>query len=962
MKNSIKFSLLFLAFSMVSIGAWAQQRGSITGTLVDEQSSEPVPGVIVGYLLNGSEGEPNYVAESTPEGKFTISQLPYGDYSIILSFITYLEDTIAVKLDKATVNIGEVKMRADVKQVSTAIVQGVAPRASISGDTLTFNASAFKVNTDANAGELISKMQGMVVEDGRVTFMGNEVRQVRVDGREFFGDDVKAAIENIPADMIDGVSAYTQLSDAAEFTGIEDGNSFQALNFTTKDGVTRATFGQVRGSYGFDELYSVGANVTTLKNNRRLAVYGLSNNMNNMGSSFDDGDGRVFSMPGISKNHNLGGNYSNDWGKLDLSANYNFGKNSYSVTQRSERYEYLENSTDFRLSESLSNSERSGHNFGGNIRWQDENNQIRIRPSFSMNNSSGDQTNNNETTRTPIGMTEAEATRYTIERLSENSNAAYNGGLRINYTRKLGGRRTLSVNVSGNMNKSDGNSLSNSLQKWYGVGARPDSTTNQTQDNLSKSHSINAGIRYAEPITSKLRLTLNYDYRYQYSDRNQSAYLFDPHINEFNFSERLSNVSNSGYQTHEIGPGINYVNGGTSINAGIDYEYDHNNIEQTYPVPQSPLGSISFNNFVYEAQLRHRFGTASNLRFSVNSRVQNPSIQNLQDVLDVSNPESIRQGNPNLKSEYSNSFNGSFNTVVNTTHTFSVGLSGSLTSNYITNSEIKAASNGTVIYDDQGDEVITIDNAVRFSRPVNLNGAWNGRVNMTYGLPVKFIGSNVNFNVGYNHNETPGMFGESYATLRKYKTASNSYSIGAGIGSNISQFLDFRFRYNFSYSDSKSDNLANADNSNTNQTFSGNVKWITWGGITLTANAAYAVRNAITQNQKTESILVNASLGKKIFKGLGEINVGVNDLLNQKENFMYTASQYYTNSSWSNTLGRYVSINFIYNIRNYNGYTPPSNMQRGQRPERMDGGGGRPPMGMPMRGGPGGGGGRGYGG
>lgn len=951
MKNLTKFSLLFLALSMMSMNTWAQQRGSVTGTLIDDQTGDPVVGVVVGYLSAGSEGPADYVSESNAQGKFTITQLPYGDYSLIFSFITYIEDTISVKIDKATVDIGEHRLKVDSKTIETATVASTAPRASVQGDTLTFNADAFKVNQDANAGDLISKMQGVEVDNGKVTFMGESVDRIYLDGKEFFGEDVATAINTIPADMISEVSAFTQLSDQARFTGIEDGNSFRAMNFSTKGGINKATFGQVKASYGFDEMYLLSGNMTFMKDNRKLTLTALSNNMNVNSASEDDlsGGGRVFFQPGVSKNHRVGANYINKWNNLDLSANYNFGLSDNYRTQITERNEFMETHTDFSRSESIYNRENYNHSLNGRIEWQDEagKNKLRFTPSITINTGNNSSSDTSYLKRTLLNTNEP-ALVNSLRNISAGDNTGYNYRLGVQYTHVFKPGRFLSVNLSGNYGKRDNSSDSDSEQLFY--DPLREVIRLQQIDGTSKSYSFNGQLQYTEPLSKTTRLVANYNFGYSYDDNDRSSYLWDFLLNEYRFSEELSNISSNGYYTHRVGPGINYSNGTVTFNAGIDYQYAHRNVDQEYPVPVSPLESVSFDNVVYNAMLRYKLKNASNLRISVNSRTINPGISQLQDVLDITNLERIYQGNPNLKTTYTNSMNASFNTAnQKNAHTFSIALGGSVSSNYITNSIIKATADGTDIYDDEGNHVITIDNGVQYSRPVNLSGAWSGNAFATYGMPVKFIGSNVNLNVSYRYSETPGVFNRI-----KYKTNSSTYGAGIRIGSNISKNLDFSAFYNFSFTDVVNNELVNADNKNVNHFIMGNVKWTTWLGITLTANAVYSQTRAITHSNKIEATMVNAYLGKKIFNGLGEINVGVNDMLNQGNNNSYVAQSYYTQSTWSNTIGRYVSINFIYNIRNYNGMNP-SSLSRGENPQRMERGerpSGPPPGGFGGGGGP----------
>lgn len=86
-----------------------------------------------------------------------------------------------------------------------------------------------------------------------------------IDGKEFFGDDVTTAIKNLPAEVIDKIEVFDKKSDQAEFSGVDDGEDYKAINIVTRDGVDRAKFGKFAASYGFDDLYNVGLNLSLFK-------------------------------------------------------------------------------------------------------------------------------------------------------------------------------------------------------------------------------------------------------------------------------------------------------------------------------------------------------------------------------------------------------------------------------------------------------------------------------------------------------------------------------------------------------------------------------------------------------------------------------------------------------------------------------------------------------------------------
>ncbi|HRD38097.1 MAG TPA: hypothetical protein PLC65_05660, partial [Bacteroidia bacterium] len=118
-----------------------------------------------------------------------------------------------------------------------------AVMATQNGDTTSYNSKAFKTNKDANAEDLITKMPGVTVVDGKVQAQGEDVKQVLVDGKPFFGDDPNSVLKNLPAEVIEKVQVFDKRSDQAQFTGFDDGNTSKTINIVTKAQFRNGVFG-----------------------------------------------------------------------------------------------------------------------------------------------------------------------------------------------------------------------------------------------------------------------------------------------------------------------------------------------------------------------------------------------------------------------------------------------------------------------------------------------------------------------------------------------------------------------------------------------------------------------------------------------------------------------------------------------------------------------------------------------
>ena len=947
-----------------SLNAHAQKRGAVSGTIQDAENGEPIVGAVIEMILLDKSDVQKYQSSET-NGKFTLAGLPYGKYKMGITYLGYeaLNDTL--DLNKTGLQLGVLKMRQEAKHIEGVVVEA-AMRTSQKGDTLVYNAGAYKVTKDADTETLLGKMPGMKVENGSVEAQGEQVKKVLVDGKEYFGSDVTSAIKNLPAEVIDKIEVFDKLSDKAEFSGVDDGEGYKALNIVTRHGMNKGQFGKMYAGYGFNDKYNVGLSLNTFKGNRRIALIGMANNVNQQNFSTEDllgvlgsgggggggqrsrgGSGTSNFMTGwqrgVSTVKSIGVNYSNEWKeKIKLNASYFFNTQKNYVRTLTDRTYYLtDDSTQLYNALSENNSRNFNHRFNARFDYKiNDRNSLMIRPSISIQSNDSDGA---DTSSTLLHTLDAgRILQNMLRNMASADNYGYNISNSILYMHRFGGKpgRVLSLHLNTTFNKNNRESDSYSLTRYY----NPDSTSvlDQYVDNRSNGYRLSGDISYSEPISKKMQLLLNYNISYNYSDRDKRSYLLPDYI----FSDSLSNTYNSGYLTQQVGPGFRYNSEKTMLVANVFYQHSSLVGDQQYPSIPEPRLSARFDNPVYRLIMNVKFNPSNTLRVRLRSSTNNPSVTQLQDVLDVSNPLFVSQGNPNLRPVYShNLFVNYIRANVQKGRTFMAMLGGTTQSDYIANAIERADRGGYDVKDEAGNTIITLQPGGQYSRPVNLNGYWNVQGVISYGSPVKWLSSNVNFNFRTAYSSTPMIY-----NTQKSATNTLSYTGGIALGSNISEKLDFMFSYNFGYNIASNAKRAQNNNEYLNQVASGRVKWITWGGITLQADANYSKYTGVTDNFSEEFVILNASIGKKLFKNQrGEINVTVYDILNQNKNFARNVAENYIENVTSNVLSRYVGINLIYNLRSFGakGNNVPSGRESGG-PDSL----GRPPMGPPMGGPP----------
>lgn len=287
----------FALLMAVLIGQALYAQLSIRGTVKDQQAQAPLSGASV-RLQSVTNTALSRSVLSDSAGRFVFSNLTPDSFQVTISFVGFKDVVRGVRLTTASVNTdstgaNDVEMNialvpSSSNDLATVVISTSIAPATQKGDTLQINASQFKVNPDATAEDLARKVPGITIENGQVKAQGENVQKVTIDGRELFGDDATAALRNLPAEIIDKIQIFDRLSDQAQLSGVDDGNTQKGINIVTKANMRNGQFGRVFAGYGTDERYSAGGNATILKDNRRISIVGNFNNINQQNFSQQD--------------------------------------------------------------------------------------------------------------------------------------------------------------------------------------------------------------------------------------------------------------------------------------------------------------------------------------------------------------------------------------------------------------------------------------------------------------------------------------------------------------------------------------------------------------------------------------------------------------------------------------------------------------------------------------------------
>lgn len=935
----MKHTLIFFLLLIRSSPAFSQLY-TVSGSVLDSSDKGPMIGVSV--VLSATEDSMKLGSISDFEGNFTIENVPAGKYLLKASYLGFTTVQAYLTVNEADLKLQPIILSRSATSLNTVVVAGTQARAEQNGDTTTFNAGAFKTNPDATAEDLLNKMPGVSTNGGTLKVNGEEVKKILVDGKPFFGDDPNAAIKNLPSEIIEKIQVFDRASDQSQFTGFDDGNSEKTINIMTKKGRNNGTFGKVSAGYGFDDKngsgrYNSGANINFFNGDRRISIVGMANNINQQNFSTDDllgvssasggggnrgqmgggsrGGGRggqgnwggdpagnflVSQQGGITQTQSAGINYSDNWGKkLKVSGSYFFNR-AENTSETALTRSYILQDRDSSLvynEQNVSNSQNINHRFAGRAEWSiDSNNTIFITPRLSFQDNITDKDLNG------ANIFNGSTRGSNLQNRTNNNTQGYNFSNALLYRHKFGKQgRTLSLNVDTRLNDKTG-------EGWlYSSNDYIDSltVTDQRYDLSNTGNTYGGSINYTEPLSRKTQLQFNYSPSFTHNKSDKSTYNAGASGSYESLDSNLTNRFVNDYAYQKGGAGIRYADSLFNFNTSVNVQNANLSSDQSFPRQLSI--NRTFQNILPQAMLNYKFSRNENLRVFYRTNTNAPSINQLQNVIDNSNPLQLRTGNPDLTQDYTHSLNVRYGkTVSGKGNGIFVFANATVTNNYIGNS--------TTIRED----------GVQLSMPVNLNGMYRASGFFTYSLPARKIKSNLNLSAGVNYAQTPSLINNVLN-----KTQNSALTGGLVLGSNISENVDFTLTYNGAYNIAHNSAQPQSDFNYYTQTSALRFNWIFLKDFVFNTNLTHTLYQGLGEGFDRNFLLWNASIGYKFLKNKAlQADLYAFDILNQNNSISRTINDYYAEDTRTTVLQRFVMLRLTYTIRSFR-----SGDATGNRPE-----------------------------
>ncbi len=1021
--------LFFLALVFIT-ALTSQAQITVTGTVFDADEGEPLEYAVTAIMRDTAiVGRAN----TDEKGVFTIPVKEPGMYKLRISYIGYstFSATFNVEENKEVVNLDTVLLGSKNSTGNRAIVTATVAKVQQVEDTTVYNASAYRVPEGSTLEALIKQLPGVQVSDeGTITWNGKTVSEFLINGKNFFKGNTDVAMKNLPTDLVSKIKAYDRKSDYTQQTGIDDGEEVTVMDISTKRELNQSWITNITGGYGTEHRYSAQLFISRFTDKSHISLMAAANNVSDRGFGGPRGFG---GSNGLTASKSI--NFSAEWdngkkrfapGRFEIEGDIRFNHRSTDVYSRTASESFLSTgSTSSVQSFGVSQSQTFGSNTNLNanleLDWSpDSMTAISFEPTMSYSNSRSNGTSLSATFNDdPFTLENIVSTGDVLDSIfatnvmpalramtvnrntnySKSKSHSFSTNARLNMTRRIGKNgRNFNISLNGGFGNSKSRSFSISNIDYF----QQDRTTFQNiySYNPSKNWNYNVRLGYVEPLGKKWFAEARYQYSHRFTDGERQRYAlhemddttyrynsFDWALENFGSAptdaeilsairdERNSQYAKYHYSNHNITLGIRYNGEKIRTNIGVSLNPQHTKMDYNRPALLDTVVTRDVFNVSPEFNFRYSFSRTNNLEFRFRGQASQPSMTNLLDVWDDSNPLSISGGNPNLKPSWANSFNANYRGY-NTDR--QQGINARLSFNQTLNS-----ISSRTVYDEA--------TGVRYTRPDNINGNWNINGNFMFNTPIDaqklfnvttYTDFGFQRQVGYmstyrSGNNTPMLYDAVYTPRLMDAETTNYQEIFDRATSTSTKGNTRTFTLNealtLTYKHTYFDIGANGNirYQNVRSTLTSNNKLDTWQfsyglngnlhtniGISFSTDIRMSSRRGYSSKEmNTNELLWNAQLSYSFLSNkAATVRLQWNDILQQQSNISRTISATSRTDRETNAINSYFMVSFTYKLNIFGGTSRDKQLQQRNGPSGRRPGDGPPPGG---RGGgrPGGGGG-----
>lgn len=912
-----KLTLMALLLLTAISNGFSQETGTVKGTVTDTLNKQNLTNAVVSVLRAKDSVLVKYT-RTTKEGQFNLPNLSAGKYIVMVSYPAYADyvDIISVT-GGSTTDLGKVPVITKATLLQEVIVRQTVSAIKVKGDTTEYKADSFRVSPNADVQELLRKLPGIQVNSkGEITAQGERVQKVLVDGEEFFSDDPAVVTKNLRADAVEKVQSFDKKSDQAVFTGIDDGQKIKTLNLTLKEDKKKGYFGKLEGGGDFNKYATGKALANAFKGKRKISGYLTTDNTkyealnwdesrnyggdaNSSTEMSDDGSMMFFSSGdefswgrGFPTSTTAGLHFSNKWNKDKHNSNntYQFNQLDVRGINTNKTQNILPGADLISTSVQDQVSSKKRNKLTSIYEWQiDSSSSLKITARGSVVNGSSASDYFGRTINSDSILLNQSNRTTSVEDENKTLNATILYRKRF---KKTG--RSFSWNNDINYNdRADNGFLTADNQFFDPLGniVRRD-LLDQQKINKQLMTTINSTVNYTEPLWKNTFLIFNYRLNVSRNDAERNTFAKNTANNKYeNLVDTLSNHFIFNTTGHTGNLSFRYAVKKLNFSFGSGIGQVNYRLKDLF---KNTDRNVVFNNFIPAVSLNYNPKQQRRFYFNYNGSTQNPSLAQIQPIIDNIDPLNLTIGNPNLRQSFNHRFSiGASDYKVLKSRSMSFSMNYSRTDNAISNASF-------------------VDSAGRrINQAINVDGNYNLSARVGYGFEI-IPSLNINFDISprisQNANRVNGI-----DNITKNKVM--QYSINAGYWGD--KAINFWFNGNANYNNSVTSIRPDVATKFWTYNAYGNLqlkfkKIKTYIDMGIEANIYQ--KTAVFADQRNV-YLVNTTIRKVISKNdQWEAKIYVNDIFNQNLGINRNASSNFITESTNQTIQRYALFSLVWNF------------------------------------------------
>ena len=842
------------------------------------------------------------------DGSFELTNFPIDTFSLIVEHPEYEAKTYYIIGHKGNldINIPRIQLNSVTKNFAEVVVFANKNPIFYRGDTLVYVADSFKVGENAVVEDLLKKLPGIKVnEDGTLTSQGKDISQVLVDGDEFFGSDPTIATRNLGAKSISSVQVYEKKNENSK---VGEDEKIQVLDLKLKDGAKKGYFGKISGASDFAALnnnafYESEMLFNKFNNKQKISIFLLSSNTPKSNFGFRDmnkfglenernasgmsmfNQGNQANTSGIPQTLKAGIYYSDKIGKTGkIGFNYSYSESNLIANSNSSSQYFLADTSYF-LRDSIQNTTKNqGHRL--NLSYSvnlDSLTFIEVKPNLSIDFANSD--DNNITGF--FGETNSQSLETVIKNTNDSKGIGSNSQALI---RRKFMKKNRELELKYILGFSDNETAGNLLTTTNNILLDSIDTIDQKKNNDNSSISNYGILSYTEPLTDNWKL--QFEYLFENGLNTQDKKTFNRGDGSYLESvSSLSNVFDNSRIQHRLTAIGSFEKNFHTVIGGIGLR--NIAIENINYISDKVINQ-NFNNFL--PRLSYQFKPSMSKRMGIyyTTSSSQPSINDLQPVVDNSNPNRTQEGNPDLQPNYVHNLNGNFNTwqALSGRYIWS-GFNASITNNAFANS---------TTYDNFGRTV---------SKTVNVDG--NLFSNVYFGAGIPFLSRKLeiepNANASFNRYT-------NFINTEKNITQNTSFSGGLDFSLKLDS-LEITVGNTYSYTNPVSSLSSVSNKPYSSQRYEFDLEWQLKRHFTIKIDANYSINSQRADGFNKNIFIVNAELSKAFFKTENLIiTLSGNDLLNQNLNLSRQVNGNIVTDNYTSIISRYFLLKLTYKFNN----------------------------------------------